>query len=799
MDQISYSPRQIKRGMSISIWAAVLWSFYAAFVGGPILPGLELALGFSPQQCALINSMGNIFLPLQLVGLYVQERFFHRTRYWGTISYLMFTFFGLLGVLSNYYSGFTPAMGFLLFALTYAGVVVCSSLIGPIGLTWHADFIPKRASNAFWSKRQGMYMLFSMFSGILSGILLDRLGAKDVRSYTYMLLLGMVFGYASSFIQTKIPDPNPFPRKDRENPFTLFKEALKHKTFRTITLFFSLQSAGSWISAAFTSIYLLQTMNMNMKTLQILAVIAAAISFAASYFFQIVGTKYGRKPVLVLCTILISVQFLIYAMLLPGNTMFDEFGNAVLRRLCLFLGLPGWQLPPGVISVLPVYLVAGVTGVGVAAAQQSLLTSQGDRRIQGSAIALFYSITGVCGALTGIASGWLYKFLENLDVQAHTGVHPFNIMAFLSAMVYIASLFLIRKLHEDGAVNAFKMMRVLVTENSIRQVVQSYTLGRPLSEETRVNKLQNLRGSMVTDDLVADLYSPSSRVRDEAVNHLSNLDKATPEAIAELLKIATDTDLGMRVPALRALGRLKAREVLPTAALLAMETEPAVAQSAVFALGMISDPSSAPVLRALLKDEKYNFLHAAAAEALSRIGFDKDAELLYNAYATEFNPTLTMQTLLALCRLWYVPESEDVYRIFDAEMRSPGEMLDAQFKEFSAPALWTGVTPPPADEMTAMLDGNNLAGAARRVIEKLLEFKAIPLPKDGDLTQLVNRGPRWKNPPFDADTVILALLVGLWSDIANRPDEQFDRPRLLCILCGAKNILTRHDRDRESK
>ena len=165
-------------------------------------------------------------------------------------------------------------------------------------------------------------------------------------------------------------------------------------------------------------------------------------------------------------------------------------------------------------------------------------------------------------ALTGIASAGCIN--SEISGSGAYRSASFNIMAFLSAMVYIASLFLIRKLHEDGAVNSFKMMRVLVTENAIRQVVQSYTLGRPLSEESRVSKLQNLRGSMVTDDLVADLYSPSSRVRDEAVNHLSKLDKATPEAITELLKIATDPDLGMRVPALRALGRLRARETLPT-------------------------------------------------------------------------------------------------------------------------------------------------------------------------------------------------------------------------------------------
>ncbi|MGE4302122.1 MAG: MFS transporter, partial [Victivallaceae bacterium] len=377
MDQISYSPRQIKRGMTISIWAAVLWSFYAAFVGGPIMSGLEVALDFSPKQIALINSLGGVFVPLQLIGLYVQERFFHRTHYWGFFSYSMFSFFGLLGVLVWFYGRFSPAAGFILFACTYAGVLISSNAIAPIGMTWHAEFVPKAASNAFWSKRNGMYMLFSMISGIISGIMLDHWGSKDVRSYTYMLMLGTFFGYISSFIQMKIPDPNPYPRKDRENPFNHIKEVAKHRTFRTVTLFFCLQAAGGGICGAFTNVYLIRTMQMDMKTLQILGVIAAAVSFIASYFFQIVGTKYGRKPVLVLCTLLVAGEYLLYATLFPGNTVLDDFANSIIARICTLFGAGTFHLPPGVFSVLPIFLMIGFTAVGIAAAQQSLLTSQG--------------------------------------------------------------------------------------------------------------------------------------------------------------------------------------------------------------------------------------------------------------------------------------------------------------------------------------------------------------------------------------------------------------------------------------
>lgn len=799
MDQISYSPRQIKRGMTISIWAAVLWSFYAAFVGGPIMSGLEVALSFSPNQIAFINSMGGIFVPLQLIGLYLQERFFHRTRYWGLFSYSMFSFFGLLGVLAWYYKDFHPEVGFALFACTYAGVLFSSNAIAPIGMTWHAEFVPKAASNAFWSKRNGMYMLFSMISGILSGVMLDHWGSKDVRSYTYMLLIGMLFGYISSFIQMRIPDPNPYPRKDRESPFKHIKEVAKHRTFRTVTLFFCLQAAGSGICMAFTNIYLIKVMQMDMKTLQILVVIAAAVSFIASYFFQIVGTKYGRKPVLVLCTLLVVCQYLLLATLFPGRTVIDDFANSAISRICALFGAGAWQFPPGVFSVLPIYLLIGLTGVGIPAAQQSLLTSQGERRIQGVAIAMFYSLIGFCSSLTGMFSGKLYESLAHVAWLDKMGMHPFNLMACCSALVFLASLLLIGRLREDGAVNTGEMMRVLITENAVRQVYQSYVMARPLTEESRVDKLTNLHGSMVSSELMADLYSPSSRVRDEAVNHLTTLDKVAPEVTAALIKLANDPELGMRVAALRALGRMKSAEAFETASNLALEPELPVSQAAVFALGMIGNPDARPTLRKLLESRKSSLLHAAAAEALSRIGGVADAQAIFRAYLGTGNEVLTLQTLLALARVWSVSDKSQAFKQFDAELRSPGAGIEVAIRALCASKLWEKSAAPKADLLTEMFDSGKYEQLARKIIFMLLDEFGIGRggePNEAAPSKLLTPSGEWKSPPFTPQTATLGVLVSMWGELANRPDPRFDRLRLFALITGACCVLEPESRQK---
>lgn len=786
MDQIYYSPRQIRRGMSCSIWAAVLWSFYASFIVGPVMAGLEVALNFTPSQIALINSMAQIFLPLQLVGLIIQTRYFHRTKFWGTLATAQFVLFGCLGVFAHFYGNFTPAIGFLLFAITYAISTICSSLIAPIGLIWHADFVPKRASNAFWSKRNGTYMLFNMFAGIVSGVLIDKLGQSSSSSYTIMLLLGMIFGFMSVALQVRIPDPNPYPKKDNENPLKLFSAALAHKDFRNIIMIFSCQAAGISFSFTFANVYLISVIGMNMKTLQILIAVSSAFSFLCSYFFRIAGTKYGRKPILLMCTVLKALEFALWASIMPNNHLLDNFGNQAVQSLAGICGFTPFELPVGMLTVLPIYLLSGFTSIGIASSQQSLITSQSDRKVQGAAIAVMFSLVGVCGATAGLLSGKAYEFLSSIP-HLLGEFHPFNILAMVSALVCLLTIFLIARIKEDGAVKTTQMMRVLLTENPIRQVYQSYIMARPLSENSRLDKLQNLRGSMVSQELIADLYSPSSRVRDEAIAHLNQISgKVDSVVIEELIKLTQIPELGLRVQAMRALGRLKAQEARSLAEEMAVNSEPAMAQAAVYVLGLLGNVESRSTLvRILENSDEFYYLQASASEALSRVGDATDAPTIIKAYQGEDNPILAKQILLSLCRLWFVGGKTQAYVAFDREQKESGKEIENLLKSYADSRFWSSnkLSSPKLEELLSIFDSGKNGELSAQLIASIAK-QEYPNISSENLTTILPNGVV-KSNANEFRKVQLQVLVALHQSLGSE-DEDLERAKLFTIMVGCE-------------
>jgi len=539
-------------------------------------------------------------------------------------------------------------------------------------------------------------------------------------------------------------------------------------------------------------------MNVEMKTLQILIAISSAFSFLCAYFFRVVGTKYGRKPVLMLCTGLKAGEFLLWASLIPGNYYLDNLGNAIIAKAGLLMDFAAFTVPVGLLSALPIFLLSGFTTVGIASAQQSLITSQSERKIQGMAIAVMYSSIGLCGAIAGVSSGWVYTFLET--VQFLGVFHPFNVMAMVSALVCASSVLLISQFHEDGAMKARKMVKILLTENPIRQVYQSYVMGQPLSEKSRVSKLQYLRGSMVTQELVADLYSPSSRVREEAIAHLNQLNGKVDEVVVdELLKLATIPELGMRVQAMRALGRLHAAKARTLAENLALSPEAPLAQAAVFTIGMLGRPESRQILYKLLNNgEQYYYLQAAAAEALSRIGNESDAEIIYRAFSSEDNPLLAKQILLALCRIWNVDGKAGAYTVFDSELKEPGETIESQLRSFCNSRSWGNhrLKEPEFEKLMAHFDQNEFSIFGGEIVlqtSKIL-FSNMTIEQ---LPNLLNDNEKWHNGTPSNIENQLRILILMWIDLSslyteNDDDNEAARAILLTMILGCRNLLRHH-------
>lgn len=208
--------------------------------------------------------------------------------------------------------------------------------------------MPRRESASFWSRRTGFAGITTMIGGVALGKLVDLLGREESTTYIVVLLIGILFGCLSTFVFAGAADPDPAPRPGTSF-LTLVSETWHNREYRLLTGFFSYQSLFAWLSTGFIFVYLQAEdgMNFSMMTIQIMLAVSALVAFLSGYFFRVVGSKYGRKPVLVLCSVLKGVEFILWGILLPLNGILDEIGIWIVDRTAALWGGGPAGLPPG--------------------------------------------------------------------------------------------------------------------------------------------------------------------------------------------------------------------------------------------------------------------------------------------------------------------------------------------------------------------------------------------------------------------------------------------------------------------
>ena len=802
MDEpVLLSPRIVRRGMNLSILSAVLFSVFAAASAGAIFTGLLRSIHLSNPQIGLVMSLPLLFPPLQIAGAYLQRRFFHRKRFWLFCSVANYTLYLALVALVTVWFQLPAGAAFGLFLTVYALIQVSAQLPASTNLSWLGELVPRRESASFWSRRTGLAGITTMIGGVGLGKLVDLLGRESSFTYVVVMLIGILFGYLATFAFAGAADPDPEPRPGT-GFLVLVRETWQNREYRLLTGFFGYQSLLAWLSTGFIFVYLQAEngMNFSMMVIQIMLAASALVAFLSAYFFRVVGSKYGRKPVLILCSALKGVEFILWGILLPLNGILDAVGSWAAGRIAALWGGVPMDFPPGVFGALPVFLLGGFVNMGIASAQSSLLTSLGNKRIQSMAIGLFFSIVGLCGVVTGSVSGYLYNYLDALPAVQDSPLNPFNVLALCSAFGYFSSIFLLRKFHEDGAAPTGDMVRTLLSQNPIRSIYQANLLSQPMSENLRVETLNRTTGNLVAGEVLQSLWSPSSRVRDGALLSLSRNGEKTvdPALVAEVIRLLDVPELGMQAMAARTLGRLGCAEAVPALASKLNSEDFTLAQSSIFALGLIGRPAAAEPLRVLLADPRRRELRPPAAEALSKTGVRGDAPLILAVFEEENLRVTRLQCLVSLVRL-LLPDPRKAYPGFETEEKMPGSELEKHLRAITASPLWPAGAAwnPEFDRIMELCDRDAFLAAAELLLAAGLKlFLVIPesdTRRDEELLmERFTPGGRMRDAILNGSdelAVSLTIQLKLWAQLKYNALEGEPRMIFLAIAILFQTLL----------
>ena len=798
-------PRMVRRYMDYFIGSMVVWCIFSAAVNGPMFSGLLNVLELTPPQIGFIMSIWSLCLPLQLIGSLVQQKYFRRKTFWAVSRVIHYSSYLLLALLTAMWTGIPTSTAVTLFVVIFFIVNGTAQLTGAIENAWMGEVIPPRESTAFWNRRNGFAMFAGIVAGLIAGKCADLLGRDQRSTYVIMLSGGVVFGYASMFAMLAM--------RDRDTSHDLkgsmlgqIRDVVQNKPFRQIVGFWVCQHIGTCLLNSFYFLYLLRDMKMSMFCVQTLAVCSSLVGLAGAFFFRIVGHRYGNKPVLILCTVMKVFEFILTALWLPDFHLFDDFGNGLLRGLGNLTGLPVPTVPEGVFTVLPAMIVAGFFNVGLAASQMALITSTGPREQRSTSIAIFYAVLGVFGFATMTLSGFAYKYFGMLDWVREAGMTPYTLLALCSALVFALSIFIIARYREDGAAATGTLVRTIFSGNPIRTVYQAHALSQPIGEVSRITKLRRIHSTLISDEVLHGLYSPSSRVRDSALLNISTMEeKASANIVDELIRLLDLPELGLQAMAARTLGRLREKKALPRLIAHFRDNDLALAQACIFAAGLIGEVEAESELRNILSDMRFHGRWPHAAEALSRLGtgdfrYTKD---IFKVLANESFWVLRQQTLISLARLM-MHDKNAAYVVFDAETRNSGQEIERLLKQISLHPVWKHCLPDEKADFEALIndyDKGDYIGCIHRLLPLELELYGIR-PEDPAMTpaeflsmRFAAGGMREKGleaPTYAANNLWLQLK--LWAELRYDTDGT-DRFLLLSVLIAAAELLPRRLRD----
>ncbi len=781
METQTLSARQLRRAMNFLIAAVPTWSVFGAASTGSLLIGMLLSIGMTNEEIGWVMALTLLFLPMQIVGSIIQMRFFHRKRFWIGFAFLHYTAFLIISLLVLFWNDLPPSSAVLIFMILFAVAQAAAQLTGAVSLAWQGELIPPRESNTFWTRRTGILMISTMLAGILLGYIADRLGRE--KNSTYAMILGgaVMFGYLSLFLQTQAPDPNPN-SEGRIELRKMIHEIFRERNFRRLTVFFSVQSFGNWIMCSFIFVYLQKTMNFSQATIQILLASSYITSFLSGYLFTTLGNRFGRKPLLVICTTLKFCEFMLWGTLLPGDIWMDS----TIRNMIHGIGLSTHWIPAGFLSTLPVLILGGFVNMGLISGQLSLLTSFGKKNTQSFLIGFFFTLVGLAGALSASASGALYTWTANSPLPELTQLHPFNLLAIAGGLVFAASLFFVIRFHEPGAAPAVTVVRTLLNHNPFRSIYHAHILNLPMNELQRADTLRNARGGLVENQLLLGLQSPSGVVRESVLENISVREEPPePELEEELIRLLGVPKLAMRQNAAYLLGKHRCVKALPVLISGFASNSPDFAAACIFAAGRIGSKDAVKPLRELLADRAQIELWSIAAEALSRIGGYEHAELIFSAYENENDWILSRQSLVSLCRTVTKPGA-GIQKFFEGETAQPGTQIELLLKQLPHHDLRE------IELLMERFERGDAAGSLTTILLSELEKISIPITSPDDL--FLSGTDRFRYPVLKEDTctsVLIRIQLRLWSHLRYEGSSP-DSMKLLAALLFAREFHSLH-------
>ena len=285
---------------SIFIFDGICSTAMNSFFVGPFLAAFALALGATHWEIGLISAIAFLGMPMQLVGLYVVERWKQRRALivlCALTARLLWILIVCLPLVRE-----NPPVRFLL------TVLVCIGFIAAIpGPAWHSlvrSLIPVDSLGEVFSKRLAWGTIVGLCLTFGGGFFVDAWptfsGRPALQAYSVLFSIGILFGLIGVVAITRLPEP-PFEGDHSESFRSLVRLPLRDAGFRSLLGFIAFWNFSINLATPFFVVFMLERLTLPMRAVIALIVLQQLVYVLSVRIWGTLSDRFSNKAVLSTC------------------------------------------------------------------------------------------------------------------------------------------------------------------------------------------------------------------------------------------------------------------------------------------------------------------------------------------------------------------------------------------------------------------------------------------------------------------------------------------------------------------
>jgi MFS family permease len=367
--------RRLRASLDASIAEGAAAEVFGACAGGAVLTGWALYLGASAVTIGLLTALPMAAQVLQLPAAWLTQRLGAKRLAVASIGTSRLVW---LPMLALPFAGLSDASALAVFVV----VVTVAGLLGVVGnnawTAWMGDLVPGAIRGRFFSRRLVYINVAGTLAALAAGLALDALTPRGFKGETLAALAAIAFVAGAISIWLLLVQQAPAPDDELTSPrWSDLARSVRDPRTRPLLGYCLAWHAAVGISAGFFSYHMLANLQMGFVLVAAHAILVAAVRVASAPAWGRLVDAFGARPVLVVCSVGISLVPVIWLFVTPGRLWPIALEAIVAGALWGGHGIATFDLSIGLAprQGRPFYVAAFATAGGVGFAVTSALAA----------------------------------------------------------------------------------------------------------------------------------------------------------------------------------------------------------------------------------------------------------------------------------------------------------------------------------------------------------------------------------------------------------------------------------------